>query len=924
MSEPLFDPQSSASPPNDPPRSAGAELAARIVDSSVDGILAFDLDLRYTLWNAGMERITGLARDQVVGRPAPEVFPFLVETGEDAYFRATLEGRTVRSLDRPFRVPQNGRQGWFEGHYSPLYGDRGLVIGGVAVIRDITERRALEESQRLLAVHERSTRILESVTDAFYSVDRDWRFTYLNASAQRILRRSRDELLGRNIWAEFPDAVGTAFDVRYHEAMETGRATSFEAYYAPLGAWYELNAYPSPEGLSVYFRDINERRRARETEAALRQSEMRFNRLVELSPLSTQIYAPDGAPVLCNPAWERLFGVTLADIPGYNILNDPVLVELGVAPAIRRGFAGEPVIIPPIPYRPYTGTYKEQERWCGAVIYPVKDDAGRVENVIVIHEDVTERRAAEDALRRAADRLRLALDGARMGDWVWDAATDMLSMSDRACEIYGVPPGTTVTREQMRGQLHPDDRERSRQVLARAVADRTAYDIEYRVLKSDGAVAWVAVRGLAQYDADGRVTGMLGVAVDITPRKLVEQDRDRLLDSERAARGEAERASRMKDEFLATLSHELRTPLNAILGFAQLLRTGVMGPDELDHGLDVIERNARAQAQIVEDLLDMSRIISGKVHLDIQPVNVADQIAAAVQTVSPSADAKLIRIQQTLDPDPGTVTADPGRLQQVFWNLLSNAIKFTPRGGRVHVACARIDAHVEVTVSDTGAGIKPDFLPFVFDRFRQADSTSARRFGGLGLGLAIVKHIVDLHGGTIEARSPGDGQGATFVMTLPLAPTGNGDGAAHAPSRANATDAFRPDLGGVVVLVVDDERDARDLVHRLLAQCDAEVLTAPSAADALPLITSHRPHVLVSDIGMPEIDGYEFLRRVRGLGPGHGGNVPAVALTAFARSEDRTRAILAGYQMYLAKPVEPAELTAVVASLAGRTGGASR
>jgi PAS domain S-box-containing protein len=505
-----------------------------------------------------------------------------------------------------------------------------------------------------------------------------------------------------------------------------------------------------------------------------------------------------------------------------------------------------------------------------------------------------------------------------------------MSMSDRACEIYGVAPGTTATREQVRAHLHPDDREPARAASNRAIADRTTYDTEYRVCRPDGAVAWVAARGVAQYDADGRVTGMLGVAVDITPRKLVEQERDRLLESERAARAEAEHASRMKDEFLATLSHELRTPLNAILGFAQLLSSGVIGPDELGHAVEVIERNAVAQRQIIEDLLDMSRIISGKIHLEVRPVNVADVIAAAVETVTPSADAKVIRVHRVIDPDAGPVTADPGRLQQVFWNLLSNAIKFTPKGGRVQVVCARVNSHVEVTVSDTGAGIKPDFLPFVFERFRQGDASAARRYGGLGLGLAIVKSLVELHGGTITAHSPGEGHGATFVLTLPLAALhagADGDGAGDATRHAQpgAADGmplggFRADLRGVTVLVVDDEPDARDLVRRLLAGCDADVLTAASPAEALPLVSARRPHVVISDIGMPDVDGYEFLRLLRGLGPEQGGACPAVALTAFARSEDRTRAILAGYQMHLAKPVEPAELIAVVANLAGRTG----
>jgi CheY-like chemotaxis protein len=381
----------------------------------------------------------------------------------------------------------------------------------------------------------------------------------------------------------------------------------------------------------------------------------------------------------------------------------------------------------------------------------------------------------------------------------------------------------------------------------------------------------------------------------------------------------------MKDEFLATLSHELRTPLNAILGYAQLLRTGVMGQAELADGLEVIERNARAQTQIIEDLLDMSRIISGKVRLDVQPVNLVDVIEAAVRTVAPAADARGIRMQKILDPLAGPVSGDPNRLQQVFWNLLSNAIKFTPKGGRVQVVLQRVNSHVEVTVSDSGVGIKPEFLPYVFDRFRQADATAARRYGGLGLGLAIVKSLVELHGGSVHAASPGEGRGATFVVHLPLSLLTHDHDSDHPGAKAvrrpgSPAEQFHANLADVSILVVDDERDARELVRRLLVECDARVLTAASADEALPLLSAdHRPDVLISDIGMPGVDGYEFIRRVRALGPDRGGAVPAVALTAFARSEDRTRAILAGYQMHVAKPVEPAELVAVVASLAGRT-----
>jgi PAS domain S-box-containing protein len=409
---------------------------------------------------------------------------------------------------------------------------------------------------------------------------------------------------------------------------------------------------------------------------------------------------------------------------------------------------------------------------------------------------------------------------------------------------------------------------------------------------------------------------------DISERKRAEDEKAKLLASERVARSNAEHANRMKDEFLATLSHELRTPLNAILGWSQLLRSGDSEKEELNQGLDTIERNARAQTQLIEDLLDMSRIISGKLRLDIQRVVPTSFIKAAIETVRPAADAKGIRLEPILDSTAGPVSGDPNRLQQIVWNLLSNAVKFTPRGGRVQVLLQRVNSHIEVTVADTGQGVSPDFLPFVFERFRQQDATTTRRHGGLGLGLSIVKQLVDLHGGSVEVASPGIGQGSTFRVKLPLTvvQTQTDDGTRLHPAldlpNAHPAESGQ-NLSGLKVLVVDDEPDARDLIRRVLTGRGAVVTTANSAGDALHMLDG--ADVLISDIGMPDIDGYEFLRRVRAMRSSTSAKLPAIALTAFARSEDRTRALIAGYQVHLSKPVSAAELIATVASVAGRT-----
>jgi signal transduction histidine kinase/CheY-like chemotaxis protein len=414
------------------------------------------------------------------------------------------------------------------------------------------------------------------------------------------------------------------------------------------------------------------------------------------------------------------------------------------------------------------------------------------------------------------------------------------------------------------------------------------------------------------------------LAKEIRERQRVEAERAQLLVREQLARAEAEKLNRLKDEFLSTLSHELRTPLNSILGWSQILRTRKSNEATTIRALETIERNARSQAQLVEDLLNVSRIITGKIRLHVQAVELISVLEAAMDTVRPAAEAKNIRLQSVLDPAAGPILGDFERLQQIAWNLLSNAIKFTPKGGRVQVGLKRINSHVEIIVTDTGQGISAEFLPYVFDRFRQADNSITRTFGGLGLGLAIVRQLVELHGGTVHVESPGEGQGAMFTVNLPLmavSPKASEPEWVHPTVGGSVPFDYSPRLDGLRILVVDDEADVRELITYILEACGTEVLAAASADEAIAALTrsSTAIDVLISDIGMPDEDGYTLLRRVRALKPENGGKIPAIALTAYARTEDRRTALLAGFQCHIAKPVEPAELIAVVANLAGRT-----
>jgi signal transduction histidine kinase/CheY-like chemotaxis protein len=416
------------------------------------------------------------------------------------------------------------------------------------------------------------------------------------------------------------------------------------------------------------------------------------------------------------------------------------------------------------------------------------------------------------------------------------------------------------------------------------------------------------------------LAGPAGIALDnarmYEDAKRAALDRTHLLEAERAARTELERVSLMKDEFLATLSHELRTPLNAILGWADILLTRASTTDDR-RGLETIARNARVQAQLIEDLLDMNRIVSGKIRLDIQRLDLAAIIEATLDSVGPSAEAKSLRVRKTLDPGAGPVFGDPQRIQQVVWNLLSNSIKFTPKGGRIDVLLRRMSSHVEILVSDSGAGIAPDFLPHVFERFRQADSSTTRKHGGLGLGLSIVKHLAELHGGSVEVQSAGEQQGATFIIKLPIRAIRDGDDA-HPTTRTSGVRDIALSLAGVRALVVDDDRDARELIASVLRGAGAEATLAGSGRDALTTLDASSFDVIISDIGMPEYDGYQLMRAVRARSPERGGKTPSIAVTAFARSEDRTRALLSGYQVHLSKPIEPHELVVTVASLTGK------
>jgi PAS domain S-box-containing protein len=623
----------------------------------------------------------------------------------------------------------------------------------------------------------------------------------------------------------------------------------------------------------------------------------------------------EGRVTFLNPVAESLTGWTNAEAHGqplenvFRIINEDTR-EAAENPALRAieegvvfGLANHTLLV----------SKSGKEISIDDSGAPIRAGDGKLLGTVLVFRDITERRRGEQAHALLAGIVDSS-DDAIVSKSLEGIITSWNAAAER---MFGYSSSEAVGKS-ITIIIPPELREEETSILSRLRQGQRIEHFETVRRAKSGERINISLTVSPIRNKSGEIIGASKIARDITDRIRAEEERTRLLASERAAREHAEAASRAKDEFVAMISHEIRSPLNAILGWAQILRQGTLDSTARENAIESIERNARAQAQLVSDLLDISRAITGKLRIDARPVDITSSLDAALESIRPAAEAKAIKIEVQHESYPTLITGDADRLQQVFWNLLSNAVKFTPRRGRVTVKIARLNSHLEITVSDSGAGIGKDFLPFIFKRFTQADTTSARKHAGLGLGLAIVRHLVELHGGIVTAESGGEGKGATFRITLPVRAIHERD--ADLKDRdlvpINAI-ADRIVLDQLRVLVVDDEVEARELLKMMLGAHGAEVQAASSAAEALSLIDEWQPAIIVSDIGMPVQDGYTFIKNVRGLESDRR-NVPAIALTAYARLEDRMRALAAGFQMHVPKPVEATELVMVIASLAKR------
>lgn len=645
------------------------------------------------------------------------------------------------------------------------------------------------------------------------------------------------------------------------------------------------------------------------------QKERDFSRAV-IETVSSIIIVLDreGRVVRFNRACEQLTGYTFAEVRGkpfWEIVVPPD--KVGAVKAIfGKLLAGHY----PEEHESYWITKDGRPRLISWANTALVGESGSPEYVIGTGQDITERRLSEAALRDSHNVLHAVIEGTPDAIFVKDLEGRYIMVNSAfarflgksAAEIIG-KSDTELYLPETACQFIADDQ----QVL------KTEETRTFEGLARGTEITQMYLVTKAVYrDHQGEVIGIIGISHDITERKRAEEQRIAFA-REQQARKDAEEANHIKDEFLTTLSHELRTPLTSILGWTQLLNTGQLDEEKRSRALEVIERNARAQRQLIDDLLDISRIVTGKIRLDARPTNLALIIETAVDSVRPVAASRKIQLQLALEARGVKVSGDQHRLQQVIWNLLTNALKFTPEEGRISVRLERVKDEAQIVITDTGEGISPEFLPYVFERFRQADSSTTREYSGLGVGLALVQYLVKLHGGAVRVESPGEGLGTTFTINLPLLQDPEAE-ALHRPITIKATNGnCIEEIEGLRVLVVDDDVDSCEIIGLALRKCRVEVRLANSAADALAVLERWLPDLLISDIGMPEEDGYALLGKVRMLPRERGGQIPAVALTAYATDTDRERALAAGFQLHVVKPVELKELAEAVASLAGRT-----
>ena len=863
---------------------ASEEHHRLLFEQIADGIVVADATGRYVDVNAAACSMLGYSRDEVLARTIPDVLE------PDEWFRIAPEiarcadGQVMRSEWR-FRR-KDGTV--FVGEITASQLRDGRVQG---ILRDITERKATDAA--ILVSEQRIRSILESMTDGFFVLDHHWRITYLNKAGERFLNRTPGDLIGKLLWEEFPGTVGSEFERVYRRVAESRIGESLTAYYPNFDRWYELTANAAAEGLTVYFRDVTDRRRVEE-------ERQHFAALVDASPDFIGVAGLDQRGLYVNRAGLDLSGLEPGQVTRTRMLDFfPESERDRIRSLIAESEGGALVVVDTCFQHLQTGQLIPVS-WS---VLRLRDVSGNVTGYATVTRNLTERYAAEQLLRASEERQRLALDAAELGMWHVNPETRATKTDARYRAIFGTTEDWTDYFQAL-AVIHPDDLPAVQEAVAAATRldNPTPLAIEYRIFHPDGSLRWIFAKGRSSIDGVGptrRVASFDGTVADITDRKQGEEERERLV-------ARIQEQDQRKDEFLATLAHELRNPLAPIRNGLQILRLTHGDADATERTRSMMERQLGQMVHLIDDLLDLSRISRGKVDLRKQRIELAGAIAQAIESSRPFIDQVGHELFIDVPPGPIHVDGDVTRLAQVFSNLLNNAAKYTPRGGRIRLTVQQFGTDVVVSVKDDGIGIPTHMLSQVFEMFTQVDRNLDRSHGGLGIGLSIVKRLVEMHGGTIEARSDGDGMGSEFVVRLPV------DLSVVGPEHSDEATVVGP-TAHYRILVVDDNRDSAESLAMLLTSMGHDTRTAHDGLEALDVAASFRPDVMLLDIGMPKLDGFEVCRRIRQQAWGQ--DMVVIALTGWGQEEDKRRTLAAGVNAHLVKPIAPATLEQLLADM---------
>ncbi len=894
-----------------------------VYDTTPVGLSFVDTNLRYLRINKCLAEINGRSIADHIGRTVREAIPEIADMVEPIYRQVLATQTPVLDLEikaETFQQPGVVRD-WQVSFY-PVSDESGTLLGVSSVVAEITDRnqakRVIQQSEAIFR------RLLESNIFGVAIGDFSGRIAYANDSLLKMVGYTRSEQLsGQMRWDRMTPPEYLHLDAKAAEEIRaTGVATPFKKEYIRkdgsrvpilMGGTILCPDDRAPETIVAFYIDLTEISRV---EAELKNNQERLQIAQQAGKIGSFEWNVQTGEVACTPELEALYGLPIGSLDSYQTWlemvhpDDRAVTEQQVQAAVG---SGEELNIEFRICRP-----DKTVGWmaCRATVF--QDDRGLPLRTIGVNVDISDLKQAEEARSQINQTLEALIRACPLAITVFGADDGIVKMWNPAAErIFGWSESEAVG--QFVPSIPPDKRQEFMANLEGIRAGNAIAGMETHRQRKDGRSIDIGLWATPVRDGEGNINCM-SIVADISDRKQAEAELARLLDREQAARAEAEAINRLKDEFLATLSHELRTPLNAILGWAQILRRGKYTEASLATGLEAIERQSRVQVQLVEDLLDVSRIIQGKLALKPGWFDMVKMIEVALNAVNFVAEGKSVTVSSEFDPAVSLIWGDTQRLQQVVSNLLTNAVKFTPAGGTVQVHLSAVSVtdspspnYVQITVSDTGKGISAEFLPYVFDRFRQADGSITRADSGLGLGLAIVRHLVELHGGTVRAESPGEGFGAIFTVMLPLKQRRNQQ--SQLRGERKVAPMRQAILAGVKVLVVDDEPDNREFLVAAIAQLGANAAAAASAAEAIELLQQSPPDILVSDIGMPVEDGYSLIRKVRSSESGTAKRLPAVALTAYASEQDRDRAIAAGYDEHLPKPIDPALFAAVLARL---------